>query len=185
MTEKLTEKDQLIEILQDKIALLNNENTQLKEIGQADREDVTDAKKTAHKIEELHLEIERIREDSARKRCELEDTVERLRLEKDKILESKVEKYSSLKDRIQELEVENAQLKKLGNESHIRSDFERKIEILENENRQLLRTRNKAVKDVEKLKLELDEVQDLLNRRNEKVVLVEKVCVKTNDLNKH
>jgi chromosome segregation ATPase len=165
---ELTEKEQLIEVLQDKI----------NEMEDAVRDDVTDLKRTGQKIEELHLEMDQLREESARKCRELESTVEGLRLEKHEILASEVEKFSCLKDRVEELEVENTQLKKVRNESRARADFERRMEDLQNENRDLVRARNKAVRDVEKLKLELDEVQDLLNRRNE-VVLVEKVCVNT------
>jgi chromosome segregation ATPase len=165
---ELTEKEQLIKVLQDKI----------NEMEDAVRDDVTDLKRTGQKIEELHLEMDQLREDSARKCRELESTVEGLQLEKHEILASEVEKFSCLKDRVEELEVENTQLKKLRNESRARADFERRMEDLQNENRDLVRARNKAVRDVEKLKLELDEVQDLLNRRNE-VVLVEKVCVNT------
>jgi chromosome segregation ATPase len=153
----------LIEVLQDKITLLNNENSQLKEMIEADRDDVTDLEKTGHEVEELHLEIEQLREDSARTCRELEETVERLRFEKDKILENEDKKFLLVKERVKELEVENAQLQKLGNESRMCCDLERKIEG-----------------DVEKLRLELDEVQDLLNRRNEKVLLAEKVGL-TND----
>jgi chromosome segregation ATPase len=159
---------------------LNNENSQLKEMIEADRDDVTDLEKTGHEVEELHLEIEQLREDSARTCRELEETVERLRFEKDKILENKDKKFLLVKERVKELEVENAQLQKLGNESRMCCDLERKIEDLENENRVLVRARNKTERDVEKLRLELDEVQDLLNRRNEKVLLAEKVGL-TND----
>ena len=57
LAEKLTEKELHIVILQDQITLLNNENSQLKEMQQADRDDVTDLEKTRHEIEELHLDL--------------------------------------------------------------------------------------------------------------------------------
>ena len=57
LAEKLTEKELHIDILQDQITLLNNENSQLKEMQQADRDDVTDLEKTRHEIEELHLDL--------------------------------------------------------------------------------------------------------------------------------
>lgn len=177
---ELTEKDDEIETLQTKIASLNSENSQLKEIKLTHREDITDLEKTRDEVDGLHIELEQLRTESTRKYGELEDTMRRLRLEKDKTIKNEVEKSSLYQQRIRELVAEVGQLKRLGNESHIRNDLERKIQDLECENRDLMRARNKTEgdmrRDIERLKLELDEVQDLLNRRNEKVLLSEKVC---------
>jgi predicted nuclease with TOPRIM domain len=57
LAEKLTEKDQHIDILQGQITLLNDEKSQLKEMQQTDRDDVIDFEKTRHEIEELHLDL--------------------------------------------------------------------------------------------------------------------------------
>lgn len=159
---------------------MNNENSQLKEMKSTDLDDITDLEKTKHELEELHVEMELVRSESSRKYDELENSLQRLRLEKDKTIKNEIEKSSSFQHRIQKLEAENGQLKRLGNESRMRNDLERKIQDLECENRDLVRARNKTEgdlrRDIEKLKLELNEVQDLLNRRNEKVLLSEKVC---------
>ena len=183
---ELTEKDDEIETLQNKITSLSSENSQLKEIELSDGDDITDLEKTRHEVEELHIELEQLRTESTRKYGELEDTMRKLRLEKHKTIKNEVEKSSFFQQRIRELEAENGQLKRLGNESYMRNDLERKIQDLECENRDLVRARHKTEgdlrRDIERLKLELDEVQDLLNRRNEKVLLSEKVCFSLHSL---
>lgn len=187
MTEKLAEKDEQLQTLQDEMNSLNNENLKLQKmaegLGRNDRDNVTDLEKTRQEVEQLHLEIELLREDESRKIRELEGTVETLRSEKEKIHGNGVETLALLEERVEELESENAHLKRLGNEqrdgSRMRSDLERQIHNLESENRDLVRVRTQTERElrreVERLKLEMEELQNVLNKRNEKVLLTEKV----------
>ena len=159
---------------------MNEENSQLKESKLTDRNDISDLEKTRDELEELHLEIEQLRDNSTQKCQELERTVERLHLEKDQMLKNEVEKITFLEQRVQELEAENAVLNRPGNESCMRSDLERKIQDLEIENKELSRSRNitegELRREIKILKRELDELHDLFNRRNENIILAEKVC---------
>lgn len=187
MAEKLAEKDEQLQTLQDEMNSLNNENLKLQKmaegLGRNDRDNVTDLEKTRQEVEQLHLEIELLREDEARKIRELEGTVETLRSEKETIHGNGVETLALLEERVKELESENAHLKRLGNEqrgsSRMRSDLERQIHNLESENRDLVRVRTQTERElrreIERLKLEMEELQNVLNKRNEKVLLTEKV----------
>lgn len=175
LSEKLSCKDQNIQSLCDKITLLSTENSHLKEISLHDRSDVSNIETAKHEVEELYRQIERVREDSALKCCELERTVGRLQIEKDKILEQNVDKLSLLEERVEELEYENALLKRLRCKKNVCDDLEKKIQDLENDNKELVRARTQKERDMGRLQLELREVQCLLNSRDEKVYLAEKV----------
>lgn len=178
---ELIEKKEQLKTLQDELALLTTEISQLRdrELDLVDRDYLTDVEKTGNEVEQLHLEIEQLREDSARKCRVLEGTVERLRSENNAIRGNKFDKLTSLQERVQELEAENTHFRKLGSEPRMRGDLERKIEKLENEKRNLVRERIKTEEElrqeIRRLKLELDEVRDLVNRRDDNLILTDKV----------
>ena len=191
MREKLEEGERSVGRLQDRIALLIEENMELKERANSlEREArkggsnvVSELKGTRQEVEELTLEVEKLREEKRRKLSELEGTVEKLRAEKERILGNGIENSVLLEERIEELETENARLKRHGEEQRDSSrkcnQLERKVQTLESENseirRNYIKVNTEQKREIERLRLQLEELQDSMNRRSDKVILAEKV----------
>lgn len=188
MGEKLAEEEENVRRLEDRVASLTEENSELIERARSlERETKTDSaiselEETQREVEELTVEIEKLREDKGRTLRELGETVETLRDEKERILQNGVENLALLEEHVDELETENARLKRDGDEkrgnSRRQTQLERKVQTLESENREMrrnhARTDSEQKREIEQLRTQVVDFEDSMNRRSEKVILAEK-----------